>query len=324
MRPRSKLAPAMQPKLSLQKRSPRASRRPKNQPAAVQMHARCSPASAVAKSRITHTSGPPGAAAPLVAKKHHAPPTPSNTKQLTNKTIGRPGHVRGPPDRRQRGARPGHGLDRRGQVRPPRPAPRRRRDGRGPLRPVHDLQPRRPAVGQPRPLRVVRGPRLDVPLLVAPPRGLRHPQGRGRELPPAPLGDARPPRVPELGAHDARHRGHDRPLGCGHFQLRGPRRGLQDVRRHVQHAGTHDLRQPHLLHGRRRLPPGGRLRGSLVLRRPREIGQPHRLVRRQRRHARQDGRVHAVRGRRRALRGLRLGRHHADRRPRPQGHLRGH
>ena len=55
--------------LSLQKRSPRASRRPKNQPAAVQMHARCSPASAVAKSRITHTSGPPGAAAPQVAKK---------------------------------------------------------------------------------------------------------------------------------------------------------------------------------------------------------------------------------------------------------------
>ena len=47
----------------------RASRRPKNQPAAVQMHAHCSPASAIAKSRITHTSGPPGAAAPQVAKK---------------------------------------------------------------------------------------------------------------------------------------------------------------------------------------------------------------------------------------------------------------
>ena len=47
----------------------RASRRPKNQPAAVQMHAHCSPASAIAKSRITHTSGPPSAAAPQVAKK---------------------------------------------------------------------------------------------------------------------------------------------------------------------------------------------------------------------------------------------------------------
>ena len=46
----------MQPKLSLPKRSPRASRRPKNQPAAVYMHARCSPASAIAS--IAHTHPP--------------------------------------------------------------------------------------------------------------------------------------------------------------------------------------------------------------------------------------------------------------------------
>ena len=49
-------ASPMQPKLSLPKRSPRASRRPKNQPAAVCMHARCSPASAIAS--IAHTHPP--------------------------------------------------------------------------------------------------------------------------------------------------------------------------------------------------------------------------------------------------------------------------
>jgi hypothetical protein len=54
----------------------RASRRPKNQPAAVQMHARCSPASAVAKSRITHTSARDGAAAPQVAKRLESAPPP--------------------------------------------------------------------------------------------------------------------------------------------------------------------------------------------------------------------------------------------------------
>ena len=43
--------------LSLQKRSPRASRRPKNRPAAVRMHAHCSPASAIAS--IAHTHPPP-------------------------------------------------------------------------------------------------------------------------------------------------------------------------------------------------------------------------------------------------------------------------
>ena len=44
---------------------------------------------------------------------------------------------------------------------------------------------------------------------------LRHPQGRGRELPPAPPGDAGPPRVPELGAHDAGIEATTGPLGAG-------------------------------------------------------------------------------------------------------------
>ena len=142
---------------SYQRRSTKLSSKASRAPPPAQKPARSGtdaprPAEQRCLQNASHTHIRRGRRAPRVAKK---PPSRSRAppiKQLTT-THGRPGHVRGPPDRRQRGARPRDGLDRRGQVRPPRPAARRRRDGRGPLRPVHDLQPRRPDLGQPRPLR---------------------------------------------------------------------------------------------------------------------------------------------------------------------------
>ena len=71
--------------------------------------------------------------------------------------------------------------------------------------------PTQPALARPRPLRAVRGPRLDAPVLAAAPHRLRPRARRAQAVPPVGLAHARPPRV----RPDARRRGHDRPARPG-------------------------------------------------------------------------------------------------------------
>ena len=109
-----------------------------------------------------------------------------------------------------------------------------RADGHGAddLRAVDPAPPPRPdepRLAEPRPLRPERRPRVDAPVLDAPPHGLRRePRGR-RVVPPVGLDHARPPGV----RPHARRRGDDRPARPGPRQRRG--------------------------HGDRGAPPGGRV-----------------------------------------------------------------
>ena len=134
-----------------------------------------------------------------------------------------------------------------------------------PLAALPALRPGRPDLAQPRPLRALRRARLDAALLAAPPgrgaggrprlRGRRRARGlprRHRELPPARLARARPPRVPlDLGGGDD-----DRPARPGDRDLGRDGDRLQVAGRPLRRRA---LRLRRLRDRRRRLPDGGRL-----------------------------------------------------------------
>ena len=200
-----------------------------------------------------------------------------------------------------------HAVDGRrakGELRAPRHA-----DGPGPrglsaLHAHHAPQPRQRRLARPRPLRPVRRPRLDAPLLVAVPVRLRADARRPQELPSARLADRRPSRVRPR----RRHRDDDGAAGPGDLHLGGSRAGRAHARGALQPRGPRGRRPPHLRDRlRRRHGGGGPVRG-LVAGRPPRPRPAHRLLRRQPHLDRGRHRPGLLRGRRQALRGLRLAR----------------
>ena len=92
--------------------------------------------------------------------------------------------------------------------------------------------PQDPAVGQPRPVRSLRGARLHAPVLAPSPLGIRPGPGGYHAVPPARLAH---PGSPGVG-HDPGRRGHGRPAGPGNFQRRRDGNRRAHARREVQHA----------------------------------------------------------------------------------------
>ena len=197
-----------------------------------------------------------------------------------------------------------HALDGRGpegQLRPPRHADGARAGGLPALHARDAPLAGAPGLACARPLRAVGRPRVDAPVLDPPPDRLRRLARRPQELPPARLADRRPPRVrPRAGDRD-----HHRAARPGHLDL-----GRDGARR--AHAGRPlrrgDGRPLHVRDRLRRRPRGGhRLRGQLA-RRPPRPRPPDRLLRRQPHLDRGRHGARLLRGRRQALRGLRLAR----------------
>ena len=181
----------------------------------------------------------------------------------------------------------------------------------------HAAQPRRPALARSRPLRAVVRPQLDHALHPALPRWLgpraRGPQGAAH------LGQ-QDPGPPRARPH-RRGRDHHRPAGPGRRERRRHGDGRPPRARPARPraaAGRLAVRPPRLRHLLRRRPGGGHQRRGLLDRRRAGARQPHARLRRQPdlHRGRHRRRVH--RGRRRALRGLRLAR--ADRRLDPRRH----
>ena len=94
-------------------------------------------------------------------------------------------------------ARDRHGAE--GQLRPPRPAARRRARRLRALRAHDAAQPDEPALARPRPLRALGRPRLGAALQPAPPHGLRPPARPAEAVPPVRQPDARAPRARRHG-----------------------------------------------------------------------------------------------------------------------------
>ena len=164
-----------------------------------------------------------------------------------------------------------------------------------------------PALARSRSLRPVGRPRLDAALLAPAPVGLRPAARRAEALPPVGIEDAGPSRV----AHHAGRRGDHRPARPGLRQRRRHGARRQDDRG----ALPRPLQPPHLGHRLRRRHDGGHLVRGGVARRPPAARQPDLHLRRQQHHARRQPRRVDGRGRRQALRRVRLA-HAAHRRPR--------
>ena len=177
--------------------------------------------------------------------------------------------------------------------------------------------PPTPGLARPRPLRALGGPRLDAPLLDAAPHGLRRLARRPQELPPARL--ARPPATPST----ATRRGSRRPPARS-ARASPPRSAWRSASacspRGFNRARPRDRRPPHLRDRLRRRHAGGRRVRGLLARRPPRPRPADRLLRRQPHLDRGRHRAVVLRGRRRALRGLRLARAEPRRGPRPRRH----
>ncbi len=210
----------------------------------------------------------------------------------------------GPP-RSARGRHHPHPLDRwrpAGELRAPRRTDGRRADDVRPVDPPSPPLAAEPGLAQPGPLRAVGRPRVDAPVLDAPPDGLRRQPRRPQGLPAVGLDHPGSPGIrPDLGG-----RGDDRTA----------RPGPRERHRHghrgaaagggVQPARARHRRPPDLRHRqRRRHAGGGRLRG-LLAGRPPEAGQARRALRRQPDPARRADGVGVQRRRACPLRGLRL------------------
>ena len=213
---------------------------------------------------------------------------------------------------REHDPHPFHGRRPAGELRPSGDADGARADRVPALHAGHAPLAGGPALAGPRPLRALLRPRIDAALLDAVPVGLRRHARPDQALPADRLAVRRPPRVrprPRRGDHHraARpghlHRGRDgaRRAHAGRaLQPRRPRAG----------------RQLHLLHRLRRRHGGGHLLRGLVARRASRARQADRLLRRQPHLDRGRHRARVLRGRRRALRGLRLARPEPARGPR--------
>ena len=215
---------------------------------------------------------------------------------------------------------PGGGPGRAGQLRPPRGAPRPGADGLLAVEPPPALQPGRPRLAQPRPLRPLLRPRLGDALRPAPPRRLRPAAGRADALPPARLEDPRPPRArPDAGGGD--HHRSARP-GARERRWHGDRRA--PARRPLQPRRLAALRPPGVGLRQRRRHDGGGGVGSLVAGRPPRPRQAQRPLRLQPHHDRRAHLAGLLGGRRAPLRGLRLARPAGRRRQRPRRPRRRH
>ena len=184
-----------------------------------------------------------------------------------------------------------------------------RADGARPagVHPLHagdEAQPEAPRVVRPRPLHPLGRARVDAALLDALPLGLRAHARRPEELPPARQPDRRAPRV----RRRRRDRGHHRPARAGALDVGRARAGRGDARGALQPRRPRADRPPHLRDRERRRHPGGRWLRGVLARRPPRPRQADRLLRQQPHPARRRDLDVVQRGRRQALRGLRLAR----------------
>ena len=182
----------------------------------------------------------------------------------------------------------------------------------------HAPRARAPGLAEPRPLRAERRPRVDAALLAPVPDRVRALARRPQALPPARLArrpatrsTATRPGSRRRPARSARASATCTGLALGERMLeRAPRR-----RRH---------RPPHVL----RSPRDGDMQEGIsgeagLARRPPRARPPDRLLRRQPHHDRGRHRARVLRGRRQALRGLRLARPEPRRGPRARPHRAG-
>ena len=124
---------------------------------------------------------------------------------------------------------------------------------------------------------------------------------------------------PEYG-HAAGHRDHHRAARPGHLDRRRHGAGRAHARRALQPRGPRDRRSLHVRDRLRRRPAGGRRLRGLLARRPPRPRPLISLLRRQPHLDRGRHRALVHRGRRRALRGLRLARPEPRRGHRPRPH----
>ena len=191
-----------------------------------------------------------------------------------------------------------------------------RADRARPLHARHGARAVAPRLARPRPLRALLRARLDAPLLGAAPHGLRGLARRHQELPPARLALRRPPGV-RARAGD---RDDDRAARPGHRHRGRPRARRAHAGGAPQPARPRDRRPPHLRDRLRRRPAGGRRVGGVLAGRPPRPRPPDLLLRRQPHLDRGRHGALVLRGRARALRGLRLARAEPRRGPRPRPH----
>ena len=198
-----------------------------------------------------------------------------------------------------------------GELRPPGDADGAGADHLPALHAHHEARSGAAGLARPRPLRPLLRPRVDAAVLDAVPGRVRHHARPDQEVP--------SDRFPRRGASRVRPRpgrgDHDRAARPGHLDRRrhGARRA--HAGRPLQPRRARPDRQPHLLHRLRRRPRGGdRLRGVLD-RRSSRAREADRLLRRQPHLDRGRHRALVLRGRRQALRGLRLARPEPGRGP---------
>ncbi len=117
---------------------------------------------------------------------------------------------------------------------------------------------------------------------------------------------AGPPRV--RGRRRPGHRGDHRPARPGHLQRDRLRARRAHARRALQPRRPRGHRPPHVRDSQRRRPPGGRVVRGLLARRPPRARPADGLLRQQPHPARGPDRLGLLRGRRQAVRGLRLAR----------------
>ena len=168
----------------------------------------------------------------------------------------------------------------------------------------HATQPERSGLDQPRPLRALRGPRLDAPVLDAVPDRLSADARGHQALPAGRLADRRPSGAQVL----ARDRGDDRSTRSGDLDVGRARARRADARGALQPRRPRRRRPPHVHDRLRRRHAGGRVRRGVVARRPLGPRPADRVLRRQQDPAREPRREGHDRGRRDALRGLWLAR----------------
>ncbi len=199
---------------------------------------------------------------------------------------------------------PFHGCRPAGELRPSRDADGARADRVPALHADDAPRPGPSGLARARPLRPLLRPRLDAPVLDAVPVGLRRHARPDQGLPPA--------RVALRGSSGVRpraRRGDDhRPARPGHLDRRRHGAGRAHAGRPLQPRRAHPDRPPHLLHRLRRRPRGGDLLRGVLARRSPRAREADRLLRRQPHLDRGRHRARVLRGRRRALRGLRLAR----------------
>ena len=181
--------------------------------------------------------------------------------------------------------------------------------------------PAEPGLVRPRPLRALGRARVDAALLVALPDGLRAHARRPQELPPARQPDRRSPRARRRG----RHRGHHRPARPGHLDVRrhGARRARCWPRASTRPATSSIDHHTFTIASDGDMQEGVASEACSLAG---HLGLGKLIVFYDNNHIplAGDDRDRVLRGRRQALRGLRLARPGPRRGPRARAHRGGH